>query len=320
MHISVILCTYNRCETLPTALKCLEEQLLPEGVDWEVLVVDNNSKDRTKEVADSFVDRSPGIFKYLFEGRQGKCHALNTAVGVAQGEILAFTDDDVTIDKEWVWHLKRAFDQYGCSGAGGKIVPVFLAKVPTWLDADKPYPFLNALVGLDYGPDSFIWTKRRTFYGANMAFKKEVFARQGLFRLDLGPTKENLLGKGEDSEFCDRAFAGGEILMYVSDAVVYHPAEKNRMTKEYFQRWYFNHGRFVAKTSGDVPEDAVRYWGIPRYKIRELFRQLGGSVFSFGTKHRMKVRLQYHQTLGEIWEYYNIRKNAPKSVHSEKTP
>lgn len=319
MHISVVLCTYNRCETLSTALKSLEEQVVPQEVNWEVLVVDNNSKDGTREVTDSFAKRSPGRFKYLFEGRQGKCYALNTAIGVAEGEILAFTDDDVTFDKEWLWHLKRAFDQYGCSGAGGKIVPVFLAKVPAWLDADEPYPFLNALVGLDYGPDSFVWTRKRTFYGANMAFRKEVFVRQGLFRLDLGPTEGNLLGKGEDSEFCDRAFAGGETLMYVSDAIVYHPAEKQRMTKEYFRKWYFNHGRFVARTVNDVPEDTVRYWGVPRYKLRELVGHFGRSVFSFGTKPRMKVNLRYHQTLGEIWEYYKAQKNTSKSAPSGKT-
>jgi len=319
MHISAIVCTYNRCETLRTALKCLEEQVLPEGISWEILVVDNNSADKTREVVDSFVMRSQGRFKYLFEGRQGKCYALNTAVGEAKGEILAFTDDDVSIDKEWLRHLVQAFDRYGCSGAGGKTVPVFHAKKPAWLDVSKPTPFLNALVGLDYGPEPLVCGRGQTFFGANMAYKREVFDRHGMFRLDLGPTKANLGGKGEDSEFYKRLLGAGELLMYVPDAVVWHPVEKYRATKKYFQKYYFNHCRFVAKIDTEMAEDAVRYLGIPRCMIRELLVQLGRWAFTVNRKDRLSLRLRCCQTLGEIWEYRNMQNKDAKKV-DEGTP
>lgn len=196
IDISVVICTYNRCDALGVVLRCLQAQVVPESVGWDVVVIDNNSKDRTKDVVDAFAAGYPHRFRYLFEGMQGKCHALNAGIAIAQGEILAFTDDDVSIDKEWLWHLKRAFDRYGCSGAGGRTVPLFLAERPAWLKTDRPFPFMNALVSLEFGTEALVCTRKHFFFGANMAFKKEVFERHGLFRLDLGPTRENVLGKG----------------------------------------------------------------------------------------------------------------------------
>src|SRR5689334_25368647 len=97
MQISVILCTYNRCQTLAKVLDGLASQMLPESVEWEVLVVDNNSSDRTPDVVGDSCQRHPGRFRYLFEARQGLSRARNKGIGQARGEILAFIDDDVTV-------------------------------------------------------------------------------------------------------------------------------------------------------------------------------------------------------------------------------
>src|SRR5580698_3953870 len=98
MTISVVLCTYNRCQALARALESVAASRLPASVDWEVLVVDNNSNDRTREVVEKFATRHPRRFRYLFESKPGKSNALNAGVNAAQGEILAFMDDDVSVD------------------------------------------------------------------------------------------------------------------------------------------------------------------------------------------------------------------------------
>ena len=67
MNITVILCTYNRCQILVKALSSVALSRLPEPVAWEVLVVDNNSRDRTRDVVADFCRRYPGRFRYLFE-------------------------------------------------------------------------------------------------------------------------------------------------------------------------------------------------------------------------------------------------------------
>lgn len=75
--ITVILCTYNRHQSLVTALESIAGSELPESIEWEVLVVDNNSSDPTRDVVEDFCRRYPGRFRYLFEPLQGKSYALN---------------------------------------------------------------------------------------------------------------------------------------------------------------------------------------------------------------------------------------------------
>ena len=105
MRVSVILCTYNRCESLRTALQSVAACRFPESTPWEVLVVDNNSKDQTPAVVEEFVQQYPGRFRYLFEPQPGKSHALNSGIQEARGDILAFMDDDVTVDPGWLQTL-----------------------------------------------------------------------------------------------------------------------------------------------------------------------------------------------------------------------
>ena len=99
--ISVLVCTYNRCQNLGGAIESIAAQSLPPSLQWEIVVVDNNSSDQTRQVVEDFGRRCPGHFRYLFEPRQGKSHALNTGIKEARGDIIAFIDDDVTVEPMW---------------------------------------------------------------------------------------------------------------------------------------------------------------------------------------------------------------------------
>lgn len=101
MKITVILCTYNRCRSLAKALESVAASQVPASVDWEVLVVDNNSGDQTRQVVENFSTRSPDRFRYLFEPKPGKSHALNSGIRESSGENLVFMDDDVTVEPTW---------------------------------------------------------------------------------------------------------------------------------------------------------------------------------------------------------------------------
>src|SRR5262245_61059320 len=100
--ISIIICTYNRAEDLGNFLLSLAYQKgLNSSVPWEIVVVDNNSSDGTRTVVDD-IRKSKGLnLRYLFEEQQGKSFAMNTGVAQAQGDILAFSDDDVIADPSW---------------------------------------------------------------------------------------------------------------------------------------------------------------------------------------------------------------------------
>ena len=86
MKISVILSTYNRCQSLAKALDSAAASTLPEGDEWEVVVVDNNSTDQTRDVVEDFQRRHPGRFRYVFESQQGLSHARNAGIREARGD------------------------------------------------------------------------------------------------------------------------------------------------------------------------------------------------------------------------------------------
>jgi len=299
LDISVIICTYNRCDMLATVLRSLAAVDVAPRLSWEVMVVDNNSTDRTREVVEQAVAEGLDNLRYLFEGRQGKSHALNSAIEAAEGEILAFTDDDVTVHPGWLTELKSIFDRNPCLGAGGKIIATFDGTPPSWLRLDISRPFLSPLVSFDHGDTPCFL--REEPYGANMAFRKEAFSRYGLFRTDLGPVEGNPMGKGEDSEFASRLLAAGELMMYAADAIIYHPVEKKRMEKKYFEEWYYNFGR-ASMARARLPENFVYWFGVPRFLCRQIMVKFLQWAFTFDSHRRLCHKLELWRMAGEAVE------------------
>ena len=116
MRLTVVICSWNRAPSLQKTLESIESCRVPEGTNWEILVVDNNSDDGTAAVCKAFLEKSPDRYRYVFETRQGKSFALNTGIKYARGDIIAFTDDDVIVEQDWLGALLRAFDENVCAG------------------------------------------------------------------------------------------------------------------------------------------------------------------------------------------------------------
>lgn len=87
----------------------------------------------------------------MFEANQGKAHAINAAIQVACGDIIAVTDDDCIVDPRWLMEIKTAFDRFDCIAVGGRIVPVWTVRKPDWLDSDGPFRLMAAIVEFDCG-------------------------------------------------------------------------------------------------------------------------------------------------------------------------
>jgi glycosyltransferase involved in cell wall biosynthesis len=258
--ITVILCTYNRCRSLAKALESVAASQLPSAVEWEVLVVDNNSRDETRGVVEDFCARYPGRFRYLFEPQPGKSYALNSGVQEARGEILAFMDDDVTVEPTWLQELTAALEGGEWVGAGGRILPEKDFSLPRWLALDGPYAMSGILALFELGDTP--GKLELPPYGTNMAFRKEMFEKYGGFRTDLGPTPGSEI-RNEDTEFGRRVMTAGEQLRYEPTAVVYHEVPRNRLRKEYFLQWWFDFGRAQMREAGKRPGIG----GIPRHYI-----------------------------------------------------
>lgn len=259
MKVTAILCTYNRCAKLAKALESLAASVLPESDEWEVLVVDNNSPDETRTLVESFIRRNPGHFRYLFEAKQGKSNALNAGIREARGEILAFVDDDVTVEPDWLYNLTCVLSDGESVGSGGRILPPRGFSPPPWLALQGPYN-LGGVLCAQFDLGDIPGELKEPPYGTNMAFRKEAFERFGDFRTDLGPRPGSEL-RNEDTEFGRRVLAGGARLRYTPSAVVYHPVPEERVSKDFFLTWWFDFGRAQMREKG--PRSKVL--GIPRY-------------------------------------------------------
>ncbi len=261
MKITVILCTYNRCRGLAKALDSIAASELPSTVEWEVLVVDNHSNDQTREVVEDFCRRYPDRFRYAFEAKRGLSHARNAGIRQARGDVVAFTDDDLTVEPTWLWNLVRALGNGEWAGAGGRIWPAESFLVPRWLALDGPYGMGGVLYAhFDLGDKPH--ELDRPPHGANMAFRKVVFEKCGDFRADLGPSPGNEI-RNDDTEFGRRVMAAGGRLRYEPSAVVYHEIPVDRIRKDYFLKWWFDYGRAQMRETGKRPG----IWGIPRQYI-----------------------------------------------------
>jgi len=292
MNITAILCTHNRCQVLAVALESLAASTFAEPTEWEVLVVDNNSNDQTRQVVEDFIRRYPGRFRYLFERHPGKSYALNSGIREAHGDLLAFLDDDVTVEPLWLSHLTAPLRDSRWAGSAGRIVLQWPPAVPNWLAVDGPYA-RHGFPGFDQGPQPKELTGPA--FGANMAFRKSMFQKYGGFRTDLGPsTDEKIPTPGEDAELTRRILSAGEHIRYEPSAVVYHPVSEARIRKGPLLKWWFDQGRADAR----------------QFRIRPLRELVSVSACSLRWVVAAKPHVRFYRKLivwqkaGRLVEFY----------------
>jgi glucosyl-dolichyl phosphate glucuronosyltransferase len=298
VKITVVLCTYNRARDLARALQCAAALRVAEGVNWECIVVDNNSTDETREIVADVCHRYPNRFSYVFEKSQGLSHARNRGIRESRGDVIAFMDDDVIVEPDWLQNLTAGLADGTYVGSGGRIVPERTFSPPTWLSLEYRYALAPlAMFDLGLQPGRL----EESPFGANMAFTRKMFDKYGFFRADLGRCGANLMS-GEDTEFGDRLLAAGENLRYEPSAVVYHPIPYNRIQQRYFLQWWFGKGRSEMRQKGPRPGARRYLGGVPLY----LFRSFAGCAirwaFSIGSAKRFHRKLKLWAIAGAFVE------------------
>jgi glycosyltransferase involved in cell wall biosynthesis len=271
---------------------------VPSDLPWELIVVDNNSTDGTRQVVEEFAAASALSVRYVSERNQGLSFARNRGITESRGTIISFVDDDVMTGRNWLQAIHKAFAQFNCAGVSGRTIAAWPCAKPAWFQDEGPYALDTVFASFDLG-DTACEMKRPPI-GVNMAFRREVFEKYGHFRTDLGRTGKSLMG-GEDTEFGRRLMKAGEKFFYIPDAVVHHTVEKERLTKKYFQSWYFGEGRHWMRELGP-PRNAVCYFGVPRYLFRSLVETFIRWVFAFDPRRRFYHKLAVCRTAGEIVE------------------
>lgn len=270
--------------------------------------MDNNSNDQTREVVEDVCRRYPGRFRYLFEPRQGKSHALNAAILEAKGDLLTFMDDDVAVEPTWLQNLTTPLQNGKWVGSGGRILPKWTCPAPRWLPPEGWYvsgPL--ALFDLDAGSCQL----NEPPFGTNMAFQKKVFEKHGNFRTDLGPCPGSEV-RNEDTEFGRRLLAAGERLYYEPSAVVYHHVPQERLQREYFLAWWFGKGRSDIRELG-IPRDTTWFVrGIPLYLFRRLARWTLQWMVAVNPRLRFEYKLNVWLNAGLIVECYRLALSAKR--------
>jgi GT2 family glycosyltransferase len=266
MTISIVIATYNRASFLGECLASLANLAFEPGD--EVIVVDNGSTDATPRVIARAGGWMPVPLRHLVETRPGKSHALQQAIGVAGGDVLAFTDDDVLVDPAWLTSIREAMSDPAIALTGGPVTPRWERMPPRWLGAAvEGYGRLLApLALLDYGP-SPADLGPRTFLGANMAVRRDVLERLGGFAVHLGKLRGTLLS-GEDHDLCLRVQAAGFRARYAPGMRVRHWVPASRMRLGYFLNWFFWSGITNAVLDDAQPRRGRSLLGVPLYLFR----------------------------------------------------
>ncbi len=244
LNLSVIVPTRDRADLLEGLLSSLAVQTCP-AERFEVLVVDNGSRDRTKEVAASFSGRIRNL-RCLADDRPGLHVGRHLGMKEAGGEILVFADDDVEAAPSWLEGVDESFREDGVVLAGGRNLPKFEAPPPEWiLEMWKEDQEGNRILGylsiLDLG-EEIRPVDPELVYGCNFSIRKTTLLEAGGFHPDSVP-RELIRYRGDGESHVSRHIRrNGYKALYHPKASVHHRVPGDRLTEEYFLRRAFNQG------------------------------------------------------------------------------
>ncbi len=228
-QISAIICTHNRDMYLGAAIDSL---LAQEATALEVIVVDNGSTDRTREVVEL---KSHPRLKYVFEPVLGLSVARNTGAKASRGEIIAYLDDDAVASDRWLQVLSTAYaNNEKLAIAGGKVTLLWPEGIqaPSWLS-----PGLAGNLGAyDLGNQMLLIDRPGlTPRGLNYSLRRSFLAEIGGFDPQLGRVGKNLLSN-EELQMTELALQAGWQVAYLPDALVAHNVSPERLNRSWFLR------------------------------------------------------------------------------------
>lgn len=310
--VSVIICTYNRCESLRGALNSLEAMFVPAGLVWELLVIDNNSQDKTSETVGAFLTRRSLPLTYIFEPIAGLSTARNRGIRESRGEILAFLDDDVMVSPQWLIEVRNAFQQYHAACVGGRVLLHQTSPRPSWWHQ----AYDGAVGEFDRGTRVIIDESEepRIGIGANIIFKRTVFETCGWFRTDLG-RKGSQLTTGEEAEMVQRLRQQKQTLVYYPDALVYHCVPGERFSKHYLRQHFFHLGQWYFLKKLDDPKHGRRILGVPGWRYRLVLTNLWRAFLCLLSRRLTGFFLEQFQVL-LFFGYFRAARRAKKARRS----
>ncbi|TKC02337.1 glycosyltransferase family 2 protein [Pedobacter cryotolerans] len=304
--LSVVICTRNRSHAIEGCIKSL---LNSADKDFELIIVDNAPDD---DLTAEIVSKYPNI-KYVKEPRKGLDIARNTGAIYAKNEIVAYTDDDVIVDKNWTKQLKTLFTAPKTMAVTGLVIPIALATKAQYT-FEKFWGFNNGYLPKLFDEKYFadhvnegvpVWNIGA---GANMAFRREIFEQVGWFdeRLDVGAS-----GCSGDSEFWYRILAEGYHCHYFPQLFVFH---QHREEIQSLKKQIFSYMR------GQVSSILVQYENYRNdgdmFRLKKILPKYYGKKLLSDFLHLRPNSL--FNTINEVrgcisgWLYYRKNRNVER--------
>jgi len=252
--ISIVVCTYNRAGAVLDSLQSLCELEAGDSFEFDIVVVDNNSSDSTRQVLEAFAASAPVPVTYVFEKQQGVVFARNRGVTEAAGQWIAFFDDDQLADPQWLqqlWNIAQE-KKVHCAGGGVHL------KLPVGCQRNL-HPFCQMLLGATTGKKT-----PQQYHGSftpgcgNLLVKKELFDENGLFNPAFN-------GRGEDTDMFLRIYEAGNAAWFQPAAVVHHLIPAARLDDAFLIK-------LATVMSQDMASIEQRRWGGLLYPAAWLAR------------------------------------------------
>jgi glucosyl-dolichyl phosphate glucuronosyltransferase len=238
--ISILIPTQGRIDQLRRLLHGLSRLDGRENVEHEIIVC-NNAQDDVKvrsveAMVKYYVAKEPKRWQLAREPLPGKSRALNKIIPLSRGQILGFLDDDVEVNSLWLQATCNFFSHHPFDVMQGSIL------VPPEMAGDEKFlKLLNRYRTICYYHKPGMEVREiRTLNAANIAFRRELLEKTGLFDERIGPGQS---GTSMDVEFGERVLSKGRRIGYEPSSIVYHEVDWNRLTEDYFRLRHERQGR-----------------------------------------------------------------------------
>lgn len=296
--LTAIICTYNRARYVGKLLESIAANDLAK-TEYELLLVDNNCTDNTREVCEAFAAAHPDvIFRYTTESEQGLSAAKNRGIKEAKGDIIVYIDDDALVDP---WYLRTYAEWFATHpetmACGGPIEPLYETSEPDWM---TPYTKALLTAWMNYGEKVREYPRGRYPGGGNAAYRKEVFEQVGGFNTALGRKGGNLMGS-EEKDIFDKMHTLNMQILYLPEPVLHHCIPQAKLEKLYFDRLTLQMG--ISERQRTLAISKFKY-------IKRLFSEAvkwGGTIVLL-----CLYTISFHPVKG--WKLVAFRKNVTKGL------
>jgi len=233
IDFTVAICTHNGASRLPDVLHCLKSQIGLDSIQWEVLVIDNNSSDNTASLVYSYQARwsNSHPLRYFFEPKLGLANARQRAITEAQGEFVGFLDDDNLAEPDWVAAAVAFGRSHPQAGAyGSRIFGKFEGTPPENFEQIAPF-----LAVIDRGEKPRFYEPRKKVLppGAGLVFRRQAWLENVPEQCFLQGRASGYKLPGEDLEALLYVQRAGWEVWYNSAMKVHHQIPHWRLEKSY---------------------------------------------------------------------------------------